>query len=113
MAKVDYIRPVEAVHGKLAKEDEVGFARRNYINADEEKVKYTFNCRKRKHEATNNQKAWNQAFGNICKLARLRRMDESKISTDFNGFKSQSKYKTYRQYIWHVCEAQYNELAAG
>ena len=111
MAKVDYIRPVEAVHGKLAKEDQIGYARRNDINAQEERVKFTRLHRKRSltaHPYSPAEVAQHTKFGSICEAYHARMKNESQIVADRAAFRTNSEgWKTFRQYVWHKAEAAY------
>ena len=111
MAKVDFIRPIEAIHGKLAKSDVIGFAQMHEANADEERVKFTRNHTKRnlkKHPYTSAELAQQKRFGDICKLATARSKNETKALQDANGFRTNpGAAKTLKQYVWNQAEAEY------
>ena len=96
MAKVDYIKPVEALHGKLQKKDKVGFAQRQI-----EGTKYTFTHTKRKYTPTADQTAHTQRFGDVCRLTAARMRNAQTRAADMAAFKAQSKYLTLQSYIWH------------
>ena len=111
MAKVDYIRPVEAVHGKLAKEDQVGFAQRQNENAEGLRVKFTRLFRKRNlvdRPYTAAEVAQTTKFGAICALYHSTMKNETKVVALRAAFRTNSKgWKTFRQYVWHEAEAEY------
>ena len=110
MAKVDYIRPVEALHGKIAKEDEVGYARKASANNDGERVRFTQTYRKR--DTTTNpystdERNQHTKFGAVCKMAAAVVNDSSKRAQAVAAFKNQSTYSTFKAFVWHSCEADY------
>lgn len=105
MAHVDYIMPVEALHGKLKKTDRVGFAKRQV-----EGTKYTFTLEKRKYKPTAEQSAQTKKFGMVCQLTNARLRNASTRATDVANFHKQSRYKTFHSYIWHDIWNNYDQL---
>ncbi len=100
MAKCEYIRPVEALHGKLKKSDKVGFAKRKKSG-----TKYTVT----RDNWTNTisaakitaVRAHRQKFAAVGALARDRMADPTKRTVDEAAFKAQTKYTTLFGYLFH------------
>ena len=61
---------------------------------------------------SSDERAQRTRFGAIAKAVNTRRKDLSKVATDLEAFNAQKDtaggYKTMRQYLWHICEAEYN-----
>lgn len=106
MAKVDYVAPVEALHGKLSKKDKIGFAKRQFDNAQGEQVKYTTTYGKRSTPVTAAEINFRRHFGAVGAACAARLKDDTKKAADRLGFMQQSQYKTMRQYVWHACETE-------
>lgn len=104
MAHVDYIKPIEALHGKLQKKDSVGFAKRQI-----EGTKYTFTTRPRQYNPTEQQTAQTTKFGNVCSLTAARMKNPQTRAADMAAFRAQSKYLTLQSYIWHDVWNNYEE----
>ena len=107
MSKVDYIRPIEALHGKLKKTDKVGFAKRQKsgtkytVSRDDWKMHY-------KSAETMAQAAAMQAkFRAVAALVKTRAQDPSKIDDDRMAFRNQSKDTTFRGFLFATCWAEY------
>ena len=102
MAKADYIRPVEALHGKLKKKDQVGYAKRKdtgtkfTVTREDWSMKYT--TAQKQADAEARQLKFKSVAGN----ARDRMTDSTKRTVDFANFKAQSKYKTFFGYLFHL-----------
>ena len=111
MAKVDYVSPVEAVHGNLAKGDKYGYAARQFPNAEGERVKFTRrngkrNLTDRPYSAA--ETAQTTKFGGICEKFHTMMKNETKVVALRAAFRTNSKgWKTFRQYVWHEAEAEY------
>ena len=102
MAKCDYIRPVEALHGKLKKTDKVGFAKlkrsgtKFTVTRDDWTMKY-------KTEAAATAARQRQAkFRAVAQAAHERKIDPTKKTADEAAFKAQSKYKTMFTFLFHL-----------
>ena len=103
MAHCDYIRPVEALHGKLKKSDKVGFAKRKKSGT---KFTVTRDDWRMPIESIDPSKrgavlAHRAKFRAVAQLARLRMADPSKRQLDEAAFKAQTKYTTLFGYIFH------------
>ena len=102
MAKADYIRPVEALHGKLKKSDKVGFAKRKDTG-----VKFTVtrdDWSQRFKTAAKEQAALlhQLKFKTVSLAAHERMTDPVKRQVDEYSFAHQSKYKTFFGYLFHL-----------
>ena len=109
MSKVDYIRPIEALHGKLKKTDKVGFAKRQKsgtkytVSRDDWKMHY-------KSAETMAQAAATQAkFRAVAAAVKTRAQDPTKIDDDRMAFRNQSKYTTFRGFLFATCWAEYED----
>lgn len=103
MAKVDYIRPVEALHGKLQKKDKVGFAQRKAskqkftVTRDDWSMKYTDPA---KAQAARIRGA---KFASVSQSVSERLQNPTYLTLDQQGFANQSKYTTLRGYVFRKC----------
>ena len=101
MAKAEYIRPVEALHGKLKKSDKVGFAKRKAsgtkftVTRDDWSLKISAD----KQASVNAHRA---KFRAVAASARERMQDPTKRIIDKQGFANQSKYTTMFGYCFHL-----------
>ena len=108
MAQVTYIRPVESVHGKLKKTDQVGYAMRS-----KSKTKFTVTredwSRKFKDAAAAQEAAQHNAkFAAVARLVAARAIDPTKMDDDAVAFRNQSKYTTMRGFLFAEEWANYN-----
>ena len=103
MAKVEYVAPVDAVHGKLSKGDKYGFARRKKANNNGERPNFTFVHTKRTAPVTQYDIERRKSFGYVWKDTRARLMDPDQSITDQIAFTQQTKYKTMYAYVFNQC----------
>ena len=106
MAKVIYIDPVKSVSGKLSKASTVTFMRRQAATSNVAMLanpNYTHIMGKRKSTPSQSEVAYRTRFGAICVATRKRLQDATKMPADIAAFKSQTQYRTLRQYVWHQC----------
>ena len=103
MAKVEYVAPVDAVHGKLSKGDKYGFARRKKPNNNGERPNFTFVHTKRTSAPSQNEIARRIAFKKAAIATRSRLMDPDQSLTDQIAFTQQTKYKTIYAYVFNQC----------
>ena len=101
MAKVDYIAPVEAVHGKLSRQDRYGFAKRSAANGHGNRVAYTFKAGRRSTQPSEDELALREKFAAVAKRTRERLQDPTKIAQDMVAFAAQSKYKTIYRFVFN------------
>ena len=102
MAHVEYAFPVETIHGKVAKSHKIGFAHRAAS-----KLNYTQSYGKRKTKYSQAEIDHQTMFGTVARLVNARLADPNQAPLDQMAFKEQSKYKTLRQYVWHMVQAEY------
>ena len=103
MAKVEYVAPVDAVHGKLSKGDKYGFARRKKANNKGERPNFTFVHTTRTTAPSQNEIARRNAFKQAAIATRARLMDPDQSLTDQIAFAQQTKYKTMYAYVFNQC----------
>ena len=105
MAKITYIDPVKSVQGKLSKASKVCYMVRKAPTSNAEMIanpNYTTIIGKRSTLPSASEIAQRTRFGNICKQTQARLKDSSKMQTDLAAYKQQTKYKTLRQFVWHL-----------
>ena len=108
MAKIRYIAPIRSVSGKLAKNDKVIYMVRRAATSNQEMIEnpcYSSICGKRSTPFSDAEKAAQLRFGKICVKTTERLNDAQKQAQDIAAFKSQSTYKTIKQYVWHQVAA--------
>ena len=106
MAKVIYMDPVKSVSGKLSKASTVTFMHRRAATSNAAMLanpNYTHIIGKRKSSPSQSEVAYRTRFGAICAATHIRLQDASKTAADIAAFKSQTQYRTLRQYVWHQC----------
>ncbi len=103
MAKVEYVAPVDAVHGKLSKGDKYGFARRKKANNNGERPNFTFVHTKRTTPVSQNEIARRNAFKQAAIATRERLVDPDQSLMDQIAFTQQTKYKTIYAYVFNQC----------
>lgn len=101
MAQVDYIAPVEAVHGKLSKQDRYGFAKRSAVNGHGNRIAYTFRSGKRSTKPTEDELARREKFSLVLKRTQQRMQDPVQMAQDQLAFAAQSKYKSFYRYVFN------------
>ena len=103
MAKVEYVAPVDAVHGKLSKGDKYGFARRKKPNNNGERPNFTFVHTKRTTPVSQEELNRRNAFKQAAIATRERLNDPDQSLTDQIAFAQQTKYKTIYDYVFNQC----------
>lgn len=101
MANVDYIAPVEALHGKLSKQDRYGFAKRKNQNGIGTKVAYTFKSGTRSTPVSEAEVAHRTKFAQVVASTRARLADPSQMAQDMVAFQKQSAYKSLYRYVFN------------
>ena len=107
MAKVEYAFPVETIHGKVAKRHKIGFAHRKAS-----KLNYTQSYSKRSTKYSQAEKDHQAKFAAVAAMVNARLADPNQMPLDQLAFKGQSKYKTLRQYVLHMCSEEYDKQNA-
>ena len=101
MAKVEYVAPVDAVHGKLSKGDKYGFARRKKANNAGERPNFTFVHTKRTTPVSQEELNRRNAFKQAAIATRERLVDPDQSLMDQIAFTQQTKYKTIYAYVFN------------
>ena len=107
MAHVEYAFPVEVIHGKVAKRHTIGFAHRKAS-----KLNYTQSYSKRSTKYSQAEKDHQAKFAAVAAMVNARLADPNQMPLDQLAFRGQSKYKTLRQYVWHICSEEYDQANA-
>lgn len=97
MAKVDYNFPVEALHGKVQKTHNVGFAKRKDTG-----VNFTQTYTSRSHTPSENELSARAKFSAAAKATRARLQDPKQAATDQVAFQQQHKYKTLYGFVFNL-----------
>ena len=109
---IEYIAPVENASGKIfgkksrfiAVTRNWGKRRRGCSVAGQRNMK--------DHPLTQSEIDLQTKFGAVAKAVNARLADPNQAPLDQMAFKEQSKYKTLRQYVWHICSEEYDQANA-
>ena len=100
MAHVDFIRPIEALHGKLKKTDKVSFSQNSKsktkytVSRDDWKMHYKTAATRMQAPATQTK------FAAVAAAAAARAIDPTKLENDAIAFRNQSRYTTMRGFLF-------------
>ncbi|MBO5817002.1 MAG: hypothetical protein J6R26_03520 [Paludibacteraceae bacterium] len=83
MAKVEYVFPVDKIHGKVAKPHKIGFAHRKATS-----LNYTQSYGVRSTPVTSNELAVRTKFAAVCAAARIRMGNINQIPLDQIAFRA-------------------------
>ena len=113
MAKVDYEAPIEAIHGKLRRTDDVCFCKRKKSG-----TKYTQSRNDWAMTYTSDVNAQaaaarNAKFAAVARATSARLNDAQQKIQDQAAFNAQSKYTTLFGYVFHVLWNSYTEPSSG
>ena len=122
MAKVEWSTGIDSVSGALSKPSKSGQHSCTKMLLGTHRVAATTSdtcnrvyLRKKINRSTpvsSDERAQRTRFAAICKAVNDRRKDLSKVAEDLAAFNAQKDtaggYKTMRQYLWHICAAEYN-----
>ena len=122
MAKVEWSTGIDSVSGALSKPSKSGQHSCTKMLLGTHRVAATASdacnrvyLRKKINRSTpvsSDERAQRTRFAAICKAVNDRRKDLSKVAEDLAAFNAQKDtaggYKTMRQYLWHICAAEYN-----
>ena len=103
MAQVEYAFPVDAVHGRISKKHQIGFAHRK-----ESGKNYTTTYGQRSTPVSDEEKQYRTYWGQVASAVAARMKDPTKQPQDQAAFKAQTEYPTLRAYLWHVCSEEIN-----
>ena len=109
MAKLEYLDPIKAVHGKLAKAHRTVYHGKSQINQYGVKTNYTSIYEKEydPSKLTAAQQAAMARFGAICTLVNTRMHNAETLPADKVAWKASGK-QTFRKYLWVVCANEYD-----
>ncbi len=111
MAKVEWSTGIDSVSGALSKPSKSGQHSCTKMLLGTHRVAATTSdaCNR---VYLSDERAQRTRFGAICKAVNTRRKDLAHVAEDLAAFNAQKDtaggYKTMRQYLWHVCAAEYN-----
>ena len=122
MAKVEWSAGIDHVSGALSKPSKSGQHSCTKMLLGTHRVAATTSdacnrvyLRKKINRSTpvsSDERAQRTRFAAISKAVNDRRKDLSKVAADLAAFNAQKDtaggYKTMRQYLWHICAAEYN-----
>lgn len=102
MARITYIEPVATVSGKLFNKSNIIFMRRKAATSNTDVPNFTHSVGKRSTQPSESELQHRSKFGTIAKAVSKRLVNPSQMATDQVNFKSQTVYKTLRQFVWHA-----------
>ena len=122
MAKVEWSTGIDSVSGALSKPSKSGQHSCTKMLLGTHRVAATTSdacnrvyLRKKINRSTpvsSDERAWRNRFKAIVQAINARRKDLSHVAEDLAAFNAQKDtaggYKTMRQYLWHICAAEYN-----
>ena len=97
MAIVTYEDPIHHLSGKISKKYRTCY---NYRKRSDRK--YTSVHGDRTTPLTQAEIDWRTTFAQICQATMVRLADPTTMAQDQMDFRSQTKYKTLYQYVWHL-----------
>ena len=121
MAKVEWSAGIDTVSGALAKPSKSGQHSCSKMLLGTHRVAATTSnaCNrlylrkkiKRSTPVTSDETLARNRFGAIGTAVALRKKNLSTIAADTAAFNAQKEtgYKTFRQYLWHVCADEYDQ----
>ena len=95
MAQVEYVFPVDAVHGRISKKHQIGFAHRK-----ESGKNYTTTYGQRSTPVSDEEKQYRTYWGQLAAAVAARLKDPVKQPQDQAAFKAQTEHSTLRKYVW-------------
>lgn len=121
MAHVDWSAGIDSVSGALSKPGKTGQHSCNKMLLGTHRVAATTNSNcnrlylrkklKRSTPVSSDEQVARTRFGAIGSAVAARRKNLTYAATDIANFNAQKDtgYKTMRQYLWHLCAAQYDQ----
>lgn len=121
MAKVEWSAGIDSVSGALSKPGKTGQHSCNKMLLGTHRVAATTNSNcnrlylrkkiKRSTPVSSDEQVARTRFGAIGSAVAARRKNLTYVATDIANFNAQKDtgYKTMRQYLWHLCAAQYDQ----
>ena len=107
-----YLAPVENASGKIFGKKQVFVAVRRVWGKRKKGCSVTGERDMKNHPLTQAEIDHQTKFGAVAKAVNARLADPNQAPLDQMAFKAQSKYKTLRQYVWHLVQAEYDQANA-
>ena len=104
MAKVEYVFPVDKVHGRISKQHKVGFSHRK---ATKRNFTTVYGVRSTKPGA--DELLRRDKFADVCRSTRARLINPQQVPIDQAGFAAQKKYATIWGYVFRQEWDKYGE----
>ena len=109
---INYLAPVDNASGKIfGKKEKFVAVTRNWGNR-RRGCSTTGKRNLKDHPITQAEKDHQAKFAAVAAMTNARLADPNQMPLDQLGFKGQSKYKTLRQYVWHICSEEYDKQNA-
>ena len=102
MAQVVYEDPIHHLSGKISKKYRTTY---NYRKLSERK--YTSVRGQRTTPVTEKERTWRTQFGQIAQMTRERLEDPALMTSDQAPFTKQSKHKSLRAFVFHICKEEF------
>ncbi len=109
MAHVTFIDPIATVSGKLVKRHHTTYMVRRAATSNSVMLAnpcFTTVLGKRQTALSESEQQYRERFGTISSAVNRRLHDSEQKAADSVAFRSQSKYLTLRQYVWHQVAAE-------
>ena len=109
---INYLAPVDNASGKIfGKKEKFVAVTRNWGNR-RRGCSTTGKRNLKDHPISQAEKDHRAKFAAVAAMVNSRLADPNQMPLDQLAFKSQSKYKTLRQYVWHICSEEYDKQNA-
>ena len=109
---INYLAPVDNASGKIfGKKEKFVAVTRNWGNR-RRGCSTTGKRNLKDHPISQAEKDHQAKFAAVAAMTNARLADPNQMPLDQLAFKGQSKYKTLRQYVWHICSEEYDKQNA-
>ena len=106
---INYLAPVDNASGKIfGKKEKFVAVTRNWGNR-RRGCSTTGKRNLKDHPITQAEIDHHTKFAAVAASVSARLADPNQAPLDQMAFKEQSKYKTLRQYVWHICSDEYDK----
>ena len=106
---INYLAPVDNASGKIfGKKEKFVAVTRNWGNR-RRGCSTTGKRNLKDHPISQAEKDHQAKFAAVAAMVNARLADPNQMPLDQLAFKGQSKYKTLRQYVWHICSEEYDK----
>ena len=108
---INYLAPVDNASGKIfGKKEKFVAVTRNWGNR-RRGCAVTGERDLKNHPVTKAETDHRTKFAAVAAMVNARLADPNQMMQDQLAYKAQSKYKTLRQYVWHLCSEEYDKNA--